>query len=410
MTRRYACRAAYATLAALSVVALSGCGAGPLTVAAEARAGKLWTTAGQQAGQSAQGSAQAPSLHLPSLPKRGSPAGPSSQRVAPDILVTSKHSLTSSLRRIRTLPGIEASAVFGTRSATLRGRTVTVGAVRPSTYRMFSPPGTAESDGVWKAVARGEAVVAHSVARRLDLPLGGGVSLGRERMRVGAFATTVPGIDVVVGREAGKRIGVTPKSSIVISAGSQRVPRLVDKVRGVVGKAATVNVLEKRKAKPVARRSFISGEQAAKSLGSFSYRYYSDGSIQPDPDWVAANIRTAKVPILGSVTCHEVMFPQLRGALREIVARGLAHTIHPSEYGGCYVPRFIGSNPSNPVSLHTWGIAIDINVPGNRRGTRGQIDRRVVAIFKKWGFAWGGDWSYSDPMHFELAGILRRPG
>ena len=30
------------------------------------------------------------------------------------------------------------------------------------------------------------------------------------------------------------------------------------------------------------------------------------------------------------------------------------------------------------------------------------MDRSVVAIFKKWGFAWGGDWGYTDPMHFEM--------
>ena len=36
-------------------------------------------------------------------------------------------------------------------------------------------------------------------------------------------------------------------------------------------------------------------------------------------------------------------------------------------------------------------------------------DRRVVEIFKRWGFAWGGDWQYTDPMHFELTTILTQP-
>ena len=31
------------------------------------------------------------------------------------------------------------------------------------------------------------------------------------------------------------------------------------------------------------------------------------------------------------------------------------------------------------------------------------MDRGVVSVFKEWGFAWGGDWSYTDPMHFEMA-------
>jgi hypothetical protein len=30
-----------------------------------------------------------------------------------------------------------------------------------------------------------------------------------------------------------------------------------------------------------------------------------------------------------------------------------------------------------------------------------------VKIFKKWGFAWGGDWKYTDPMHFELVRIVK---
>ncbi len=47
-----------------------------------------------------------------------------------------------------------------------------------------------------------------------------------------------------------------------------------------------------------------------------------------------------------------------------------------------------------------------MNVPGNGRGTVGEMDREVVSIFKKWGFAWGGDWSYTDPMHFELAQVV----
>ena len=58
------------------------------------------------------------------------------------------------------------------------------------------------------------------------------------------------------------------------------------------------------------------------------------------------------------------------------------------------------------LSLHAFGIALDLNVPGNQRGTRGEIDRHVVAIFKKWGFTWGGDLAYTDPMHFELNALV----
>jgi hypothetical protein len=119
---------------------------------------------------------------------------------------------------------------------------------------------------------------------------------------------------------------------------------------------------------------------------------------------VNANIRTEQVPILGDVTCHKVIFPQLRAALLEIQTTGdLAQEIHPREYAGCYYPRFIAG--TQQLSLHSFGIALDLNVPGNQRGTVGEMNRAVVAIFKKWGFAWGGDWGYTDPMHFEMNAI-----
>jgi hypothetical protein len=51
-------------------------------------------------------------------------------------------------------------------------REVATVAVDPSTFRAFTAEGTAESDPVWQAVARGEAVVSHEVARAADLRLG----------------------------------------------------------------------------------------------------------------------------------------------------------------------------------------------------------------------------------------------
>jgi hypothetical protein len=100
------------------------------------------------------------------------------------------------------------------------------------------------------------------------------------------------------------------------------------------------------------------------------------------------------------------MLPQLRAALDEVVRSGLAGSIHPHEYGGCFVPRFIAHDAAKGLSLHTWGMAVDLNVPGNQRGTAGRMDRRVVAVFTRWGFAWGGDWRYPDPMHFEMDRVV----
>jgi hypothetical protein len=205
----------------------------------------------------------------------------------------------------------------------------------------------------------------------------------------GGFANAVPGSDA-----PDREVDVGPQYAVTDDIDIEEIERLVEAVEAIAR--------EQRVQEPLA-----TGGSVARAVGTFSYRWFADGSVAPDPAWVAANIRTESVPILGNVTCHRVMLPQLRGALREVVARGLASEIHPDEYGGCYVPRFIGRDPSKGLSLHTWGIAVDLNVPGNLRGVPGEIDRDVVAIFKKWGFAWGGDWAWTDPMHFELAQLVR---
>ncbi|MQA04013.1 MAG: hypothetical protein GEV07_15230 [Streptosporangiales bacterium] len=280
---------------------------------------------------------------------------------------------------------------------------MTVAAVDPSTFRRYAPTGTAESDPLWASVARGELAVMHRKAAKLDLDLGGQARFAGADRRVGAFATTLPGVDVVVDRAVGQLLGLTEHTGLVASVGKADPGLVGQRLTDLVGKGGDVDLLSAPRAIP---KSFVTGDDAARAFGTFSYRYSADGTITPDPAWVRENIRTERVPILGKVTCHRLMLPQLRGALADVVEAGLADEINSDEYAGCYVPRFIENNPNRPISLHTWGIAVDLNVPGNQRGTSGEMDRRVVAIFKKWGFAWGGDWSYTDPMHFELAALL----
>ena len=142
----------------------------------------------------------------------------------------------------------------------------------------------------------------------------------------------------------------------------------------------------------------------ADAVGTFRYSVLSGGHIAPSAAWAAAHITTQTVPILGSVTCNKAIFPQLIAALNDVLAQGLADTIHPGQYAGCYYPRFIAGTTT--LSNHAFGLALDINAVENQRGTVGQIDRGVVAIFKSWGFTWGGDWHYTDPMHFEMNHIV----
>jgi hypothetical protein len=52
-------------------------------------------------------------------------------------------------------------------------------------------------------------------------------------------------------------------------------------------------------------------------------------------------------------------------------------------------------------SNHAFGIAIDVNALANPLGTAGDMPEEVVRQWEVEGGEWGGDWSRSDPMHFE---------
>lgn len=332
------------------------------------------------------------------------------QRLRPDVLVKLPGPVPAEQMQQLAPSGQAVSFRVGT--VVIDGRQVAALGVDPSTFRPFAAQGTAESDAVWEAVARGEAVASHAFGTDAALTLGGTLSVtpasGGEpvSLRLGALATTgVPGSDLVVDEATGARLGLAPASAVLVAAPEGKDPVvLAEEVRKAAGEGAVVDLLSLPAQNPTA---FLSGSKAAKAFGAFSYRYFPDGTIQPDDAWVKANIVTTNVPIMGRVTCHRLMVPQLRGALQEVQDAGLGHLLR--SYDGCYVPRFIARNPDNSISLHTWGIAIDMDAATNYRGIRGTMDDRIVTIFKRWGFRWGGDWKYTDPMHFELGALLTTP-
>ena len=136
---------------------------------------------------------------------------------------------------------------------------------------------------------------------------------------------------------------------------------------------------------------------------------YGDDWITLDPGFRRRYLRSRSVPILGSVTCHRAMLPRLRAALAELERRGLARLVDAGDYAGCYAPRRI--SPDGALSLHAWGLAVDLNASSNPFGGRSRQDPRLVRTLQRHGFSWGGDWpTRPDPMHFEFRGrIVPRP-
>jgi hypothetical protein len=119
-----------------------------------------------------------------------------------------------------------------------------------------------------------------------------------------------------------------------------------------------------------------------------------------DPGWVAGHLRTESVPLLGRVTCNVAFLPPLIHALRQIQREGLSSLIHST--AGCFNARTVARDPTAPPSNHAYGAAIDINAPENAYGAVPTMDERIVTIFRRWGFIWGGDFLIPDGMHFEF--------
>lgn len=97
----------------------------------------------------------------------------------------------------------------------------------------------------------------------------------------------------------------------------------------------------------------------------------------------------------------------MRGALAEVARRGLARLVDPGDYAGCYAARVIPGDPGPSLAHHARGSAIDLGARANPQGLPPHQDPRLVAIFERWGFAWGGRWLVPDGMHFEL--LSQRP-
>ena len=150
-----------------------------------------------------------------------------------------------------------------------------------------------------------------------------------------------------------------------------------------------------------------------KLLGEFSYRPTVGSSILVAGSWTSSNIawKMRYTDIKLGNNCHRIVVDAIQGALTEIKRARLSrfvNTQNSNRYGGCFVGRYnrLAGNFGAP-SRHAWGMAIDINTDTNPLGGIPQMNCAVVRIFRKWGFAWGGNFWPADGMHFEYVGERR---
>lgn len=123
-------------------------------------------------------------------------------------------------------------------------------------------------------------------------------------------------------------------------------------------------------------------------------RFMAIWNIPPD-------IREAIPTIPARIYCNNDLRGPLETALRNLIARNL--TAQLKTWDGCYQVR--NKRGLGSLSLHSWGIAIDVNAAWNRLGHKPTVSASFVKAFTDAGFNWGGTWKRQDGMHFELAQI-----
>jgi D-alanyl-D-alanine carboxypeptidase len=362
------------------------------------------------------GSDAPPSDDLSEASSEGGVSLPDPIDTTPAYLISTNEPVAEDvIERLEKGDGVDIVVAASIRKVEISGpegtEVLRVAAVDPLEYRSIAPVASNEAEFVWTSLLSGEAVLTFDAAEDLGIEGGGTIELdGDGAMEVGAFADNqTPNIaDVMVDAnlaDAGAdgdqvlTVGVQPGTSL-----------------DALGSALTEELPDSRLV-PLIPPDLMSnpdpltgaiedGSSGGGIIGTMNYKIMDDGFIKPQQTWVDSNISTATVSIIGEVTCHRLMLPQLQAALSEIESTGLGGELRPGDYGGCYVPRFIDRNPSLPLSMHAFGLAVDLNVSTNQLGTEGDMNPRIVEIFERWGFVWGGDWSRPDPMHFELSRLV----
>ena len=96
--------------------------------------------------------------------------------------------------------------------------------------------------------------------------------------------------------------------------------------------------------------------------------------------------------------CNKDMVEPLGKAFANLIKTGYVNEL--KTWDGCFNIR--QKRGAVTKSLHSWGVAIDVNAAWNGMGKEPKLSQGFVKCFKEAGFDWGGDWDYPDSMHFQL--------
>ena len=261
------------------------------------------------------------------------------------------------------------------------------------------------SKKVSKSLINNEIIISELTANLYSLEKGDVmflVGLNQEKVEV-VVGEIIPDSEVgwfeaVVNKEMGYKLGINRNIQAIIWGDRITENHLIEIYKNIEYKKIKVSG---RDSTP--NRNWVLPTALVKEMfGDFQIKERDGTWITIDQTWKDENIETKRVPILGRITCHRLMWEPLLGALNQIIDEGLEGGLSKEQFkssGGCYAPRRISRfDAGGSISRHAWGIAIDIN-------TKTGYKPRIVEIFNDWGYAWGGTWTSPDPMHFELRSL-----
>ena len=261
------------------------------------------------------------------------------------------------------------------------------------------------SKKVSKSLINNEIIISELTANLYSLQKGDVmflVGLNQEKVEV-VVGEIIPDSEIgwfegVLNKDMGYKLGINRNIQAIIWGDKITENHLIEIYRNIEYKKIRVTG---RNSTP--NRNWVLPTALVKEMfGDFQIKERDGTWITIDKNWKDENIETKRVPILGRITCHRLMWEPLVGVLNQIIEEGLESGLSREQFissGGCYAPRRISRFDSGgSISRHAWGIAIDIN-------TKTGYKPRIVEIFNDWGYAWGGTWTSPDAMHFELRSL-----